>query len=324
MNRKILSVSAGLACLAAGAMPALAGDWNNGAGGLRDRGQAAVPVPAPHLVPDDGNARGWYLRGTIGYSLKAAGDISSVGTDIGAFKDFGEIDGPIHGGIGYGAYVNRNWRWDLTGDFRPSQPVTKGATNRYVATTQKEAEQLTFTNALGQSLTTRSWDISSYDMDRTEKARAQDHTFLANMYYEPMAHGAFRPYIGAGVGFAVNTLSRTHKETGVCTGSNQFATDPFVGDVVWRPRPVCTADPTTVQSGGSHTAYGLGLAGAVMAGIGYEMNNGLILDVGYRYLWQGATVSVTSFAGAPGQTSRLELGDRTDHEIRTSVRWNLN
>jgi opacity protein-like surface antigen len=324
MKAKLFFVTAGLLGLtAAVTLPAIAGDWNNGAGTLRDNGSAAVPVPAPSQVPDDGNSRGWYLRGTIGYGIKSTGTISSAGTDIGSYSNIGEVDGPIHGGLGYGAYMDRNWRWDLTGDFHSAQPITRSKARSYTATQQKEAEAV---NVLrnGATLSTRSWDISSFAMERTEDSTTQDHTFLANLYYEPFASSAFRPYVGAGVGFAINTLNRSYKETGECTGSDQYITDPFTGVVGYRPRPVCTAPITTVASGSSHTEYGVGLAAALMAGVGYEIKNGFILDVGYRLLWQGNSVTSTTLAGAPGEINKLGVSDRTDHEIRTSVRWNIN
>jgi opacity protein-like surface antigen len=324
MNRKIFSVSAGLACLAATALPALAGDWNNGAGTLKDRGNAAVPVPAPTPVPDGANSRGWYLRGTLGYSLKAGGDINSVGTDVGAYKSFGDVEGPIHGGFGYGAYVTKNWRWDVTGDFRPSQPVNAAKTTNYVARTQTDGGTVTVLGPGGATLTNPGYDINSFAMDRTEKIRNQDQTFLANFYYEPAFHSMFRPYLGAGAGFGVNTLSRSFKETGECTGTNTVYVDPFTGALASQKQPVCRTTPRTLSNGGSQTSYGVGLAGALMAGVGYEVHQGVIIDLGYRFLWQGQSLSATALAGAPGQSNRIDVGDRTDHEIRTTVRWSLN
>jgi opacity protein-like surface antigen len=325
MNRTMLSTTMGLFGLVALSLPAAAGDWNNGDGSLKGRGAAAVPVPSASAVADDGNTRGWYLRGTLGYAGSSNGKISSSGTDVGVYSSYGQLDGPASIGIGFGAYLNNNVRWDLTGDFRAERKINRSSVTKYQATTTKEAEAV---NVLGfdpagavVSLSTRSFDVHTFDFERTEDVKAANQTFLANMYFEPFAAGAFRPYVGAGLGFTVGTVGRAYQEKGKCSGTVQVITDPFDGSIGSRPRPVCTAIPDEITRNGAKSDLGVGLAAALQAGIGYALTENLVLDIGYRFLWEGATVSIIAPAGAGNDFSKIDLGDRQDHEIRTSLRW---
>ena len=147
MNRKILSASAGLACLAASALPAFAGDWNNGAGSIKDRGLAAVPVPAPNLVPD--GPSGWYLRLDAGlgrennHGAKETGIVYGAGNGVDSYSDsgagFGSSSGWFnHGfdtnanyGAGVGYIWGHNWRTDVTIDRRSSTEYRLRGTYQY-------------------------------------------------------------------------------------------------------------------------------------------------------------------------------------------------
>jgi opacity protein-like surface antigen len=323
LNKLAVSVIA-LAALAVWATPASAGDWNNGDGSLKEsRGRAAVAVPVPMPIPEHGP--GWYLRGSVGYAFKQTGDIISSGADIGAMESLSEAGGHPSLGFGFGAYINNNIRWDLTGDVRTAQRISSPSVRHYNATTNNKGETVTV-YGLGPdgkvlALGAPGYEIHTFDMSRSEEVKAGNQTFLANAYYEPLGAGAFKPYIGAGAGFAVNTIKRTYNETGVCSGTDLLWNDPFGRGIGSFNRPVCTAEKTTVSSVGVTNETGFGLAGALMAGVGYEIRDGLTLDVGYRYLWQAGSVAALAAAGPVGQINKIELGDRVDHEVRTSLRW---
>jgi opacity protein-like surface antigen len=319
-----------LAALTAGAAPVSAGDWNNGDGSMKEaRGRAAVAVPAPMPIPETGP--GWYLRGSLGYSVKQSGDIISSGYDIGLSHSFDELGGSPSLGAGFGAYINNNVRWDLTGDLRPSQRVSRKGVTNYTATTVTPNSGTV--SVLGsqtlngvQTAVTLSAPTSgfhTYDIARSEEAHTANQTFLANMYYEPISRGMFKPYIGAGAGFAINTIKRKYSESGVCTGTETRWVNPFDNLIDGRPEVTCIAAQTTVSSSGATSETGFGLAGALMAGVGYEIKDGVTLDLGYRYLWQAGSVAALSSAGPSGGINKIDIGDRTDHEVRTSLRWAL-
>ena len=63
-----------LALLVTLGTPAVAGDWNNGAGSVKDSyGTDAIAVPAP--VPSPDYAARWYLRGDVGIGFGASPSI---------------------------------------------------------------------------------------------------------------------------------------------------------------------------------------------------------------------------------------------------------
>jgi opacity protein-like surface antigen len=332
-----------LTALAAAAAPADAGDWNNGDGSLKDaRGRAAVAVPAPMPIADTGP--GWYLRGGLGYSVKQTGDIISSGTDINAYRSFDELGGSPSLGFGFGAYVNNYIRWDLTGDLRPTQRASRNGVHHYNTTTvTPNTGTITVSRFIRDPITgaviidpvtllpTReafnapTSGFHTFDVARSEEVRTGNQTFLANVYYEPLGWKVFKPYVGAGAGFAINSIKRTHSEFGDCTvagvGTVTQWVDPFTDRPDTRREVACQATRTTFSNSGTSTQTGFGVAGALMAGVGYEVRDGLTLDLGYRYLWQASSVAAMSEAGTSGQVNKIELGDRVDHEVRTSLRW---
>jgi opacity protein-like surface antigen len=327
-----------LAAICGLAAPAQAGDWNNGDGSLKEsRGRAAVAVPAPMPIPENGP--GWYLRGSLGYSFKQTGDIISSGVDVPMYHSFSELGGSPSLGAGFGAYVNPYIRWDLTGDLRPTQRISRQGVHHYNAVTMTPntgtVSELRFArDAAGNIIrdpvtnqpvsTTLSAPTSgfhTYDIGRSEENRTANQTFLANVYYEPMGAKVFKPYIGAGAGFAVNSIKRSYSESGVCTGTESRWISPFDDTVERRQEVGCLSPVRTTSASGSASETGFGLAGALMAGVGYEVRDGVTLDLGYRYLWQAGSLATTGQAGPPGQFNKIEIGDRVDHEVRTSVRW---
>jgi opacity protein-like surface antigen len=340
MKLRLNNLAVSFIALAALTVPASAGDWNNGDGSLKEtRGRAAVAVPAPMPIPDNGP--GWYLRGSLGYSFKQTGDIINSGYDVGLYRSFDELGGSPSLGAGFGAYINNNVRWDLTADLRPSQRISRqgvsnynavkmvpntGSVNvsRYVRNPVTGAIILDPLTGLPTTevLTAQTSSFHTYDVARSEEARTANQTFLANMYYEPIGRSMFKPYIGAGAGFAVNSIKRSYKESGTCTGTDTKWIDPFTEAVSTRNEVGCLSTTERTLSGAGKVAEtGFGLAGALMAGVGYEIRDGVTLDLGYRYLWQAGSVAALTAAGPTSGINKIEIGDRTDHEVRTSVRW---
>ncbi len=120
--------------------------------------------------------------------------------------------------------------------------------------------------------------------------------------------GCLTPYIGAGVGLAQTTIS------GFTDTSNGFNVD--------------TGAATGSLGGYANTASKTSFAWALMAGVGYKVNERLTLELGYRYLSLGEMPSLllrepdTRAPGAGNPTVRIS--QLTGHEIKVGMRWSLN
>lgn len=197
---KIMSaaLSLGVALATAASAPAIAADWNNGAGGMKDyRGSAAVPVPAP--IPVYEAPTRWYFRADIGLGMGADPAIKQGGTPLGGAGGGQMFDAPsawfhpdfntfVNWGLGVGYIINPSWRLDATWDIRSQGTVTANANYAFLDA-----------GFIGQSGTL---------YDRT---MFRSNVVLFNAYYDFQRMGAVVPYIGAGLGFSVNEIERTSR-----------------------------------------------------------------------------------------------------------------
>lgn len=311
--------------LVAIAGPAVSGDWNNGAGGIKDYRGGGVPVPAPAPIPE--SKADWYMRGDVGYTVGSSGKITTTGADYGAYTDFSEADGTVFGSIGIGAYLGHSFRAEITADIRPDQRIGKKAPRSRTQTTTEPGDPFTeYVTYNGATVTVQqpTYDYHHYQTTRTEDIRTSNNTVMFNVYRDIETGGPFTPYIGAGLGLAVSTVKTRYTERGACTGSTYRYTG-FYGDVNERSHPTCTADDDkksmTSTDGRVETTYGL--AAAIMAGGSYRVSEITSIDVGYRFLWQGTSADVSPHVGPDG-ASRIQWDSRIDHEIRTGVRFDIN
>ena len=116
---------------------------------------------------------------------------------------------------------------------------------------------------------------------------------LANAYYDIRTGTPWTPYLGGGVGFAVNQVTRNIDYSDTVT------------DVT-----VSAGDRTTdVQ-----------FAAAAMAGVSYDFSTFFAIDVNYRFLHIGGSeVSLK-----PDVASSVEIGDLNEHQIRAGFRFYVN
>ena len=247
MNRRILSAFAGLLCLAFGMMPALAGDWNNGAGSLKDRGNAAVPVPAPATSYD--GPSGWYMRLDVGMGresnrgAKESGLVygsnpgswasSPAGAGFGSsaswFNDASDVSFNYSGGVGY--RWNSSWRSDVTLEHRSATDYKMRGSYRYDYHQFNAGPPVAYTavpNLVVNGVTSDDTNLKS-------------GVLMANTYYDWKNRTAFTPYVGAGAGYGWQWA----------TGAGAFNSS--------------------------------GLAVGLRAGVAYDFTNNLALDVGYRF-----------------------------------------
>ena len=255
MKTTLLKLALGLTVAAMGAMPAGAGDYGGGLKGLRG---SYVPVPAPHPIPD--YRAKWYLRGDLGVGFNTGADLSPRGLQW-PYEDDPVYDARVGGGddvgysfgLGAGYYFSNNFRMDLTFDFRKEKDASVH------------------------------WQID--DATARDRISLQSGIFLANAYYDMNKFGRFRPYIGGGIGFAINDLDREGE--------------------IWTD---------------SDTSYTL--AAQATAGISYEVRDGTHLDFNYRYLFVGGTESRAS--SVDGVRSIVDIEDQHEHYLRAGLRWDIN
>jgi opacity protein-like surface antigen len=150
--------------------------------------------------------------------------------------------------------------------------------------------------------------FTTIDQTNTYRANMSSAVGLANLYADLgtfCALGCLTPYVGGGVGFAYNQISGLTDQ-----GVQNF---PLLGG---------TSAPTLGYASNSSRS---GLAWALMAGVGYEINKNLTLELGYRYLNLGDARSGQIQNAFVAQTSRpLKLADIDSHDIKIGMRWNLN
>jgi opacity protein-like surface antigen len=126
-----------------------------------------------------------------------------------------------------------------------------------------------------------------------DKTRFMSTILLWNAYYDIRTGTAFTPYIGGGAGFAVNQLTRSSNSTDTVTGNFNVS------------------DRTTRVN----------FAGAAMAGLTYDINSIVSLDVGYRFLYIGGTdIDLV----VNGVNSDVAVGGISEHQIRAGLRFYID
>jgi len=118
------------------------------------------------------------------------------------------------------------------------------------------------------------------------------HTVMFNAFYDLGKWDRVVPYVGAGVGVAYN------KTDEVYFTANPALTNRIEGDEKWS------------------------LAWSLMAGIGWQISERAILDIGYRYLDMGkansGTIDTAGFTNPP-----VRLDDLTAHEFKIGLRYHF-
>lgn len=139
------------------------------------------------------------------------------------------------------------------------------------------------------------------------KAAMSRDLFLFNGYYDIDTGSRFTPYIGGGVGVVRHSIG-----TGVLTqdlGGGLWGTGAF--------EPRSSTSFAAAAMAGFSVALGGGGCGMKDA-----CGGGMLLDVGYRYVWEGkAHTGDTYYANIKGDPV---VEDLSSHEIRAGVRYNLN
>lgn len=294
------AAAAALALPAFCAAPAQAGDYDGGLKGMRG---TYVPVPAPVPIPE--YEPKWYFRADTGLAFNAGVGMSEDGMRYGA-NDFGYHSGRSFGsggfgvdkgkkngwmaGFGAGYYATDNWRFDITGEWRSEKNSTMEGSFRYNAI--DSYGQPTDTDVLGRV---------------RDKLTVNSTIFMANAYYDFGNWRGLKPYVGGGIGFSVNRITR-HNATQISACDN-------VND------PTCSYPHAVGSYGGREERdYAYSLAANLQAGVSYRLSDITSLDLNYRYLYvKGSSVNLS----LNGTQSRAELDDSNEHYLRAGLRFDI-
>lgn len=232
---------------------------------------AAPPVVVPA-------ASGWYLRGDVGAGINELSNAQSTfSSNVPNFSHDGyDLRESAILGLGAGYQVNNWFRADVTGEYRT--PARYSAYENYTGSPNCPTP-------------------SGYACLDGYHGSVMNGVFLANGYVQLGTYYGVTPYVGAGVGVAVN----------------QFSGVTDVG----------LTNPGAYGTAASHTDTHL--AYAFMAGITYNLTPNVKLDVGYRYLDMGnitsGPINCTVNNGCPHEIQSYKL---IANDIRLGVRYMFN
>ncbi|NOT72778.1 MAG: porin family protein [Hyphomicrobium sp.] len=338
-----------LAALAAvTASPALAADWNGGAGSIKDMsGSSAIPVPAPVPIPD--YKPSFYFRMDAGLGVISKPSLSESGYQYGGLISGGSYVGGHNGGDGYsgsfadgpdlqaldadwfstdfsklstfgagvGYYLGNGWRMDATVEKRSNDQAYIQGSASWDAHSYYDVDGDGVNETYGTDANLdgdANGDGSVADRRTTinvsDKTDVDGTVWMANAYYDFGSSGrrGFTPYVGAGIGLVWNQLDRTHTTT-----VEHCDLEAACG---------AGGGPTTVYTSQAQTsANTVSLAAAAMAGVSYQISDITSIDVGYRYLFLGGTDFAMSIDGTE---SRVSVGDQHVHQVRAGLRFDVN
>lgn len=250
----------------------------------------AQPVPPP---PPE-------LRGTISSGIYLRGDVGVGMTNFGKYEqeDVRQANGTwiakedrsttFFGGVGIGYRFNNWFRVDGTFEYRGGGSI--GATDHIYR---------------GRSQWGDEYQTNTY------KGNLSSMVALFNAYVDLGTWNCLTPYIGAGIGYASN---RIHGVTDQGVQSTLVTLSD--GTTGWGP------GYSTLGTANAGTKSGV--AWALMAGVGYEVNKNLTLEVGYRYLNLGDAQSGRLVNAFSGQVQGpLKIKDIDSHDIKIGMRWNF-
>lgn len=305
MNRTLLKLSLGLALLAGLGVQANAADviYQNG---MKDTISDVVPVPAPVPIPI--YQPGYYFRLDAGLGFGDNPSASEQGLVYGrdGRRTFGSekfgVDADFEDfvtlGVGVGAYFGGGWRGDITGEYRSQAKVKINGEREYYSI-----------DGAG--------DINGQVLaDVRDETTLRGGIFLANLYYDvPYSRSSwFKPYVGAGLGFAWNELKRNH------------FTDLYSRNCTTGPLDCPGNFALNSQDEVQDKTHTVSFAAQITTGFVYDITDGTSLDFNYRFLYLGGMDQGFEVEGNRrfGGNTKVSIDDTYEHQIRAGLRFDVN
>jgi opacity protein-like surface antigen len=268
------------------ALPAVAADYEPPI--VVDQPQEEVPVEV---------GSGWYLRGDIGYNVTLDADDPFV------YRTFDPTTG-IYSGDNFFA----------TADLDKQFTYSIGAGYNFTDWLRADATFDYFTlNFNGTTVSALPCTTNLFYADTTCRSVDDQEgyalSFLANGYVDLGTYVGLTPYVGAGLGVTYVNWDTLNDSTfcvagvAACPGvTNQVAQTVHDGDDSWR------------------------FTYALMAGVAYDLDQDLKLDVGYRYRHiEGGDMFAFDPATIQAGASGVQGKDPgfSSHEVRVGLRYAL-
>ncbi|HMP08255.1 MAG TPA: outer membrane beta-barrel protein [Lacipirellulaceae bacterium] len=281
---------AGAATLAAAvvATPVIAGDFGRHKGGYKD-----FAAPVHHAPVAVGNC---YFRGDVGYSWARSPSARWPVSTIEYAYDYTDPANPVrdHANDVY------TYEGDAVTNTRLSNTAfggiglgcgsgSKGIRGEFML------NQYGWRKFYGEPMQFLIIDPEGPGSDNEEDpvhTRIRSTTAMFNAYFDLGKMGRIVPYVGAGVGIAYNKTSEAY-----------FTQNAYL---------------TNRIQGGSR----LSLAWSLMAGVGVQLSDRAILDVGYRYTDLGKA-ETGRIDNAGFVNPAVKFDDLRNHEIRVGLRYHF-
>jgi len=257
-------------------------------------GNAPSVMSAPLLRgqsydPGTQDTNGWYLRGDVGFASNKVDHLYNVDYD----HNF-----PNHTAL---APFQQTAIFDSSGiasigiGYQFNSWLRADVTGQYRANANFKGSDR-YTYGLGGG-------VQGYAID-VYGASMSSYVLMANAYADLGTWNRITPFVGAGIGVARNTI--------------KGLTDTSLADV----------SPGVISPG---VAYGdpaskWNLAWALHAGLAYQIDPGLTLELGYHYLNLGDAAAGDTITFQNGNTrfNPMEFKNITSHDVTVGLRWNLD
>lgn len=271
LSRISLALAVGASLVGAALSPAAADGDPYYSNGINPSG-VRTPVPAPIPVPIE--EAEWYFRGDFAAGFGSSPSVNVLGTNLvesvfGSGQWSQSFEPSFTGTVGVGYIWSPNWRTDFTVDIHS------------IMHTEETASGTALANG-----------VATFGAVE-DKTKFMSTILMLNGYYDFRTGTPWTPYLGAGLGFAVNQLTQSYTESAAYRG-------------------------VTASQRSTDTAF----AAAAMAGVSYDFSSFFAVDVNYRFLHIGGGQVALSEIGLP--TSTVEIGDLNEHQIRAGFRFYVN
>jgi len=242
-------------------------------------------APPPYAAPVVEDFGGWYLRGDIGFSNQRVKDLR-----YGRESAYSQLTS-----------FQQQSAFDAAGIFglgvgyRFNNWFRADLVGQYRGNANFKATDRFIGTAVGVPYN----GIDNYGGSKSE------WLVMANAYVDLGTWWCMTPFIGAGVG-------------GARVAINGF-TDQSIASNPVQPGPALAG----IAFGDNVSKWNL--AWAVHAGLAYNVNPNLVLELAYSYidLGQGQTGVLSDYTGLT-TNNVFKFRDITSHDLKLGVRWNLN
>lgn len=279
--------SAALAAVAAISTPSHAADLGGYRGGSIKDGPVAYAAPMPSAVSN------CYFRADMGYSWSRDPDIRfPVGNTVNEFDAAGNLISSSYTQTGSGVTdtsLENTWLGEAGfGCGSGSRGLRAELMLGYHGNRKIDGKP-------GDYTITNNYPVPVPQDPPVEDplhSTVKTYTLMANVYKDFGRFGNVTPYVGAGLGVAYNQMGETYF-TGTTTLPNRIAGDNDIS-----------------------------LAWALMAGIGYQLSDRAILDIGYRYLDMGK-ISSQRHDNTGSINPKVVVDDLAAHEFKVGLRYHF-